>query len=82
MIEYGTMINGQLIRHKAYRDGDKPIIYTDIPTRDFVCTYAWQERDDGISQVWTVTDEPIEPIPEDDELTAEEALDIITGGAE
>lgn len=79
MIEYGTMINNQLIMHKKYHEGDKPIVYTNIPTKDFVCTYEWQERTDGIYQVWTITEIPIEPT---DELTAEEALDIITGGAE
>lgn len=29
---------------------------------------------------WTEVDEYIEPIPEDDEITAEEALEIIRGG--
>lgn len=70
MTEYGIMINNQLIRHKQYHDGDKPIIYTDMPTREYVCTYAFEERNDGIYQVWTVTDVPIVPI--EDEATIED----------
>lgn len=72
MIEYGIIINHQLIIHHTVHSGDKPIIYTDIPTKDFVCTYAWEERTDGIYQVWTVTDEPIDPIPVEEEATTED----------
>ena len=81
-MEYGTMLNNQLIRHKAYHEGDKPIVYTSVPTAGFVCTSAWEEREDGIYQVWSVTDIPIEPPSPDDELTDSEALGIITGGVE
>ena len=71
------MRNGQLIRHKKRREGDKQIIYTPIPTDEFVCTFAFEEHEEGIYQVWSETKEVIIP---SDEIAPEEALNIITGG--
>ena len=56
MIEYGVMVNNQLIRHKQYQDGDKPIIKTDCPETEYVCNYYWEEQADTILQVWQITD--------------------------
>lgn len=76
---YGIIVNGQLIIHPAYRDGDKPIEYSTEPEhRDgFRTIYEWQEDSESIVQVWSEVEdhseyEPIIPEPE-------EILDILTG---
>ena len=83
MTEYGTMKNGQLIRHKNCKEGDKPIVYTECPESEFVCQYRWEERENEIVQVWEITDIPKEEDerPLSEELTDAEALAILLGGA-
>ncbi|MGN1349024.1 MAG: hypothetical protein ACI4VI_08775 [Acutalibacteraceae bacterium] len=54
MIEYGIILNGQLIRHKKYHSGDKEIIYTEEPTvsEGFRTAFSWEETENEIVQVW------------------------------
>ena len=85
-MEYGILISGQLLIHKEYREGDKPICRTDAP--DFEAGkryfYLWVEDENAIRQVWGSEDiqpQPPEPTPSpDDELSDTEALSLITGG--
>jgi len=61
-------------------EGYLPVVETPMPETD-AQHYAephWVERDGQIVQVW----EPVELPPEPDEVSADEALDIILGGVE
>ena len=81
MIEYGYMVNGQLIRQRAPDERSKPLVYTEEPTVDdhHATVYAWEEQADSIVQVWeTIEIEPEEPPEEIDDA---EALAILLGGA-
>lgn len=53
-MEYGIILNGQLIRHKKYHSGDKKIVYTEEPTvsEGFRTVYFWEETENEIVQVW------------------------------
>lgn len=55
--------------------GYKPIITTDYPSDGKYYVASWSETDTQIIQVWVETDPP-------EEIPAEEALSIITGGEE
>lgn len=82
MIEYGYMVNGQLIRQKAPDGRSKPLVYTEEPTVDkyHATVFAWEEQTDSIVQMWdTIEVEPQEPPEEIDDA---EALNILLGGAE
>lgn len=60
--------------------GYLPVTYTDMPTDAPDGKYyesSWNQTDTEIVQVWTLVDDPAEL----DEISAEEALAIITGGA-
>ncbi len=79
--EYGVMINNQLIKHKKYRDGDKPLTYTEQPSAEgFKAVYEWQDRSEDILQVWELVEDDSEY--EEPEPTAEEVLAILTGEQE
>lgn len=59
--------------------GYLPVTYTDMPTDAPEGQHyesSWEQTDTEIVQVWTLTDDPI---VEEPELSAEEALDIIMG---
>lgn len=58
--------------------GYKPIVHTSPQQTEgmYPVFDGWVETETEITQSWRYA-----PIPEDDELTAEEALSIITGGA-
>ena len=60
--------------------GYLPVIETDPPEapEGHYMEPSWAERDGQIVQIWTLEELP----PEPDELTPDEALDIILGGAE
>lgn len=90
---YGKLINGELCgapRPLKTADGDiftndpdlllqygyKPIIMTDCPTDGKNYAASWAETDTEITQVWTEI-----PQSDDDPISADEALNIITGGA-
>ena len=89
---YGKLIDGKLRgapRPIKTADGDvftndpalllqygyKPIILTEYPSDGGYYTESWTETESEIKQIWTA----VEP-PED--ISADEALDIITGGAD
>ena len=55
--------------------GYKPIITTDYPSGGGYYVTSWSETDTQIVQVWLEVDPP-------EEIPAEEALSIITGGEE
>ena len=57
--------------------GYKPVTFTDAPEAPSGYYYesGWEEQDDAIVQVWTLT-----PLPDD--IDEAEAYDIIFGGAE
>lgn len=62
--------------------GYLPVTYTDIPTDASNGQHyesRWEQTDTEIVQVWTLVDNPAEP---EQELSADEALDIIMGVAE
>lgn len=59
--------------------GYLPVTYTDMPTDAPSGQHyesSWSQTDTEIMQVWTLVDDPSEP----DEISADEALAIITGG--
>ena len=58
-------------------EGYKPVRYTDAPEVEtgFVAVPGWTETEDEIVQTWEIVEAP-EP-----EMTADEALDILLGGA-
>lgn len=57
------------------RYGYKPIITADYPSDGGYYTESWTETESEIKQIWTAA-EPTE------DISADEALDIITGGAD
>lgn len=59
--------------------GYLPVTYTDMPTDAKNGQHyesSWSQTDTEIVQVWTLADDP----EESDEISADEALAIITGG--
>ena len=59
--------------------GYLPVTYTDMPTDAPSGQHYesnWSQTDTEIVQVWSLADDPAEP----DEISADEALAIITGG--
>ena len=89
---YGKLIDGELrgaLRPIRTESGDvltndpalllqygyKSIILTDCPSDGKSYVGSWTETESEIKQIWTA----VEP-PED--ISADEALDIITGGAD
>ena len=89
---YGKLINGEL--HGAprplrtergdvftndpavyFENGYKEVITTDYPQDGKYYVSSWSENDTQIVQTWTETDPP-------EDISAEEALSIITGGDE
>lgn len=90
---YGKLVDGELRgapRPLKTADGDvftndptvylangyKPIIMTDSPSEGKNYAASWTETDTEITQVWTEI-----PQSDDDPISADEALNIITGGA-
>ena len=60
--------------------GYMPVTYTEMPTDAPDGQHyesGWEQTDTEILQVWKLVDDQAEP----DEISAEEALQIITGGA-
>lgn len=55
------------------KNGYKEIVTTEYPSDGKYYVTSWSETDTQIVQVWTETDPP-------EEIPAEEALSIITGG--
>lgn len=55
--------------------GYKPIIMAEYPSDGGYYTDSWTETETEITQVWTAAEPP-------EDISADEALDIITGGAE
>ena len=68
MMEYGMMINNQLIIHKERHDGDKPVKNTEPPYQEgYRAIYHYRESDE-ITQVWELVenhDTPEPPKPEE-----------------
>lgn len=79
-IKVGDRVIGNPPDEVYIEQGYLPVIETDPPETD-AQHYAepkWVERDGQIVQVW----EAVELPPEPDDITPDEALDIILGGAE
>ena len=55
--------------------GYKPIITTVYPSDGKYYTDSWTETETEITQIWTAAEPP-------EDISADEALDIITGGAD
>lgn len=55
--------------------GYKPIITADYPSDGGYYTESWTETEAAIKQIWTAAEPP-------EDISADEALDIITGGAD
>ena len=89
---YGKLIDGELRgapRPIKTADGDvftndpsiylvngyKPINLTDCPSDGKSYVGSWTETETEITQVWTAAEPP-------EDISADEALDIITGGAD
>lgn len=74
-MEYGYIINGQLMREKQQTKHNKPLTYTDEPSHgeNQATAYSWEDKGEYIEQVWTVMD--VEPVDDysPDEPTADEA---------
>ena len=56
-------------------NGYKPIILTDCPSDGKSYVGSWTETESEIKQIWTAVEPP-------DDISADEALNIITGGAD
>ena len=79
MTEYGVMLNNQLIRHKTYQEGDKPILYTEMPSSEgYRAIYHWEETEQDIIQAWELVEDDSDY---EDYHTADEILSILIGGA-
>ena len=89
---YGKLVDGELRgapRPLKTADGDvftndpavylangyKPITLTDCPNDGKNYIAAWTETESEIKQIWTAAEPP-------EDISADEALDIITGGAD
>ena len=89
---YGKLVNGELRgapRPLKTADGDvftndpsiylangyKPIILTDCPSDGKSYVGSWTETETEIKQIWTAAEPP-------EDISADEALNIITGGAD
>lgn len=89
---YGKLVDGELRgapRPIKTADGDvftndpdlllqygyKPIILTDCPSDGKSYVGSWTETESEIKQIWTAVEPP-------DDISADEALNIITGGAD
>lgn len=62
--------------------GYKPVVYTDMPTEVTDGKHwesSWTETDTDIKQVWMLVEDVVMP---EEELTADEALQIIMGVVE
>ncbi len=75
---YGKLAGGAL--HGAPRpirteNGYKPIITAEYPSDGGYYTESWTETESEIKQIWTAAEPP-------EDISADEALDIITGGAD
>lgn len=73
-MDYGVIINGQLITHKTPHPNDKPVVYTEVTVRENeTACFRFVENNIEIVQQWTVSPSPYEPIaPDDDEATTED----------
>ena len=60
-----------LLLHYGY----KPIITAEYPSDGGYYTELWVETESQIKQIWTAAEPP-------EDISADEALDIITGGAD
>ena len=56
-------------------NGYKPIITAEYPSDGGYYTESWTETESEIKQIWTAAEPP-------EDISADEALDIITGGAD
>ena len=89
---YGKLVNGELRgapRPLKTADGDvftndpalllqygyKPIILTEYPSDGKSYVGSWTETESEIKQIWTAAEPP-------EDISADEALNIITGGAD
>ena len=89
---YGKLVDGELRgapRPIKTADGDvftndpalllqygyKPIIMAEYPSDGGYYTESWTETESEIKQIWTAAEPP-------EDISADEALDIIAGGAD
>ena len=89
---YGKLIDGELrgaLRPIRTENGDvfttdpalllqygyKPIILTEYPSDGKSYVGSWTETESEIKQIWTAAEPP-------EDISADEALNIITGGAD
>lgn len=79
-MEYGYMVNGQLIRVKTPTEQSKPLVYTDEPIVDerHSTAFSWADNGNTIEQVWTTYE--IDPVELIDDIPDDEALSILLGG--
>ena len=61
--------------YKPIITADYPIITADYPSDGGYYTESWTETESEIKQIWTAAEPP-------EDISADEALDIITGGAD
>ena len=73
---YGKTIEGVLYVVDEPRDGYKPFVYTEDPEAPdgYHAAYFWRETEDSFMQTWEIVADS------EDELTDDEALQIILGG--
>ena len=83
-MEYGVLLNGQLLIHKKQEAGDKPIERTAAPSTDYdEALYFWFEVEgEAIVQHWGKHKIPDAPMPEPTAEDKAEAYDILTGVSE
>lgn len=79
-MEYGYMVNEQLIRVKAQTANSKPLVYTDEPFVDkyHATAFSWEDKVDTIEQVWETYE--IEPAEEPTDIDNDELINILLGG--
>ena len=73
---YGKNINGVLYIVFVETGGYKPMQFTDAPDapNGYTAAFFWREDDEGFVQTWEFV-----PESDEEELTAEEAIDVLLG---
>ena len=63
-MEYGVLLNGQMLVHKHQHPGDKPIIRTTPPQigEDELLAVYYEENDSQITEKWAVSKNEYDPI--------------------
>lgn len=67
--------DGLMLVSNTEKEGYKPAVYTEAPEAPtgYTAGFYWRETEDAFVQTWEV-------VPEMDEVTPEEALNILLGG--